>query len=285
MSADAASRSMREHDATALDSRFAASSEVADRGIDDAKRGEVDDDLETAAPEYGDDEYPDEADSYRSLSKGAIVSLILTILAQPMLWWVLGDETIFYVVLALPLIGAILGFTALLKILRHPDELTGKWPALIGTVAGALTVVGGIGLQAYILMTEVPDGYKHISWYDLKPHDANEPLPIPREMLRLHDKKVFIKGYVHPSVSGTGPVDKCMLVGDMDTCCFGGNPKLVERIDAVFENNLKISYSTRRRKLGGTLKLLVNPNDVRTFFKPDDGTAGPYYVLMVDYLK
>ena len=260
------------------------------KSLDSARAAEVKD-LGYGDPEYdaaygnADDGEFDDGETYRTLSKGAVVSLLLAILAQPLLWWTVGDETIYYVILALPLIGALLGLVSLVKIRRHPHEFSGKLPALLGTIGSTLTVVAGIGIQSYILMTEVPDGYRPISWYDLRPHDANERLPIPLEMLSLHGKKVFIKGYVHPSVSGTGPVKQCMLVGDMKTCCFGGQPKLVDRIDAVFENNLRISYSTQRRKLGGTLILNVDPYNPRTFFKPDDGTEGPYYILQVDYLK
>jgi hypothetical protein len=233
---------------------------------------------------YDDTPYEDD-DRYRTLSKGAVMSLLLALASAPLVWLFLGEESIFYVVLALPLIGAGLGFVSLLRIRRNPWELVGKIPALIGIAVCSLCIVVGIGVQTYILATEVPEGYEPITWYDLKTHDANEPLPIPQQMLELNGKKVFIKAYVHPSVSTMGPVKQCMLVGDMKTCCFGGNPKLIERIDAVFENNLTINYSMNRRKLGGTLILNVDYRNPRTFFKPDDGTQGPYYILQVDYVK
>lgn len=273
MSADAASSGITPEDRPA----DVPSSEYEDPKLDDAQYEDEPYD------EYDEDEGWD--NRYRTLSKGAVMSLLLAVASVPLVWLFLGAEEIFYVVLALPLIGVCLGIVSLLRIRRNPWELAGKLPALIGIVVCSLSIVGGVGLQTYILATEVPEGYEPITWYDLRPHDANERLPIPHEMLDLNGKKVFIKGYVHPSVSTLGPVKQCMVVGDMKTCCFGGNPKLVERIDAVFENNLTISYSLNRRKLGGTLILNVDYQDPRTFFKPDDGSQGPYYILQVDYVK
>jgi hypothetical protein len=219
--------------------------------------------------------------SYRTLSRGAVFAAILAVVSLPLVFWMVGDESAFYLVLILPLIAVGLGLTALVRIRRYPDELTGTLPALVGAVIGTLTLIGGIGGQAYILATEVPDGYKRVTWYELKPRGEELRFPFPSAAARLDGKKVFIKGYVHPD-TGLAPVQQCMLVGDMGTCCFGGNPKLNERIDVVLENDLRISYSTRLRKLGGTFVLNVDPREP---IKPDDGSKGTYYVLKVDYLK
>lgn len=238
-------------------------------------------------PDY-DADY-DEADEfgrpYRSLSKAAMFALVLTLVALPLMWLFVYADEAFYIVVPLPLIAIALGVSALFKIRRYPNELMGRIPALLAIGVSVVALVAGVATQRYIYAHEVPKGYDRITWYDLRPHGEERRFPLPLKAFELDGKRVFIKGYVHPSVSGTGPVKTFMLVGDMKTCCFGGMPKLVDRIDVLLEGNLSVQYSTRKRKLGGRLELNVDPRDPRTFFKPDDGSMGPYYVLHVDYLK
>ena len=95
---------------------------------------------------------------------------------------------------------------------------------------------------------------------------------------KLDGKKVFVKGYVHPSVSGQGPVKKFVLVGDMGTCCFGGPPKLAEMIEVTIVCDQAVSYNQMKRRFGGTFRLDPRP-------KPADGSAGGHYQLHVDYVK
>lgn len=235
-------------------------------------------------PEAHSDAYdlPSEPDlRYRSLSKGAVIALMLAILSQPVVWLFVQGDSIFWVAVWLPVFAAFLGLVSYIKIARYPQELAGKIPALLSLLIAVPTIVGSISLFTYIYLTEVPEGYERISWYDLKP-DRNGRLPIPEDVFQLHGKKVFIAGYVHPSVSGAGPVKECMLVGDMGTCCFGGMPKLTDQIDVHLDGDLSIRYTQQTRKLAGTFLLNVDPRDPRTLFKPQDGSAGGYYVLHVD---
>jgi len=234
---------------------------------------------------YGDYDIPlDRELQYRTISKGAVVALIVALVSVIPVWLFAQGDPLFWAIVWLPVFSAVIGLLAYVRIVRYPNELSGKIPALLSLLIAAPTVVGGIGLYAYVYYTEVPEGYERISWYDLKP-DRSSRLPFPAEMIKLHGKKVFIAGYVHPSVSSAGAVKECMLVGDMGTCCFGGMPKLTDQIDVRMQDGLTIRYTQTTRKLAGTFLLNVDPRDPRTFYKPPDGSAGGYYTLLVDKLK
>ena len=63
----------------------------------------------------------------------------------------------------------------------------------------------------------------------------------------------------------------------MGTCCFGGQPKLTDMVEIILDDPLRTSWSTRRRRLGGTLM-------VDTRKKPISGLDGVYYVMKVNYM-
>ena len=94
-----------------------------------------------------------------------------------------------------------------------------------------------------------------ITFYDLRPDKDRPDLPVSPEMLNLDGKKVFIKGYVHPSVGGLGRVKEFDLVGDMGTCCFGGTPKMTDMVRVNLLGDLDIQYDRRRHALRGTLRV------------------------------
>ena len=138
--------------------------------------------------------------------------------------------------------------------------------------------IGGTALHAYMYAVEVPEGYQPISFAGLQPDRSHPELPVAPEALTLNGQRVFIKGYVHPGVSGSGPVKTFVLVNDIGTCCFGGQPKLTHMIEVTMRTHWPVQYSQFKRHLGGVLK-------VDTRLKPVDGLQGVYYQLEADYLK
>ena len=93
----------------------------------------------------------------------------------------------------------------------------------------------------------------------------------------MNEKKVFVKGYVYPDERRT-KIKQFVLVPDMGSCCFGGQPKLTDMIQVTLRDPQRINFSYRRRKLGGVLR-------VDTQFKPVSGVNGVYYQLDADYVK
>ncbi len=208
-------------------------------------------------------------EQYRVLSIFAVASLILAIVSLPAL--------LFVQLAFLPFFGLILGLRAISSIRKQPEELTGMRLALIGTVLSGLLFCGSLGIFAVIYVTEVPEGYTRISFLDLQPTEDREDLPVSPQALELSGKKVFVKGYVYPDDSG-GELQRFVLVPDMGTCCFGGQPKLTDMIEVTLQDPLRIRYSYARRRLGGVLK-------VDTKKKPVSGLDGVYYQLEADYVK
>ena len=215
-------------------------------------------------------------DDYRAISSSAIVTLILGIISVTAL--------LFASLLFIPVVGLFLGISACLKIKSRPTELTGFPLALIGTVLSALLLVYGSIHHAYVYATEVPEGYQRISFHDLQPENDPEYLPsrpqdmpVPSMAIELDGDRVFVKGYVFPGGQKEN-LKQFVLVPDMGTCCFGGEPKLTDMIEVTLQEPLRVDFSYRKRKLGGTLK-------VDSKLKPVSGVNGVYYQLDVDYLK
>jgi hypothetical protein len=224
------------------------------------------DDIESTEMEADEDAYA----VYRSTSKAAIASLA----------FLLGGLTgvIFPALLSLPVVGILCGMLAWRNLRRYPDELTGKVPAALGLVGCLILLVGGSAWHTYTYMTEVPPGYGRISFADLQPRSERQPgqgeLPV-----ELDGQRIFVKGYVHPGVSDMGQIKKFILVPDMGTCCFGGQPKMTDMIEVTIVDGPGVRYSQRKRRLGGTLHV---SNSVR---KVAGGLEGGYYELDADYVK
>ena len=136
---------------------------------------------------------------------------------------------------------------------------------------------GGSAFSAYSYATEVPDGYQRVSFYDLQPDPQRPEIPYSPIAEELIGHKIFVKGYVYPDGQQYN-IQRFVLVPDMGTCCFGGQPKLTDMIEVTLEEPYRIEYSMRKRKLAGTFKVSARK-------KPIDGLDGVYYQLQADYRK
>ena len=148
--------------------------------------------------------------------------------------------------------AAVLGGAALSTIRRYPLEYTGGGLARLGLVGGGLLFVIGSAVASYTYATEVPDGYKRVGFWELQPDPDHPELPVGPTAMEVAGQKIFIKGYMHPGVASRGKVSHFILVPDMGTCCFGGQPKMTDMIEVVAADAERVSYSTRRIKLAGT---------------------------------
>ena len=205
---------------------------------------------------------------YRALSKTAVVSLLLGVMSIVCL--------VFPSALILPLLSLILGVSAVKSILRYPAELTGFPVAVLGTLVGGALFVGGTAFHVYDYLTELPEGYERVSFFALKAESGQPDEPTARA-LELNGKRVFIKGYMYPD-GQSARIKTFVLVPDLGTCCFGGEPKLTHMIEVTLDGPSGIDYSMRKRKLAGTLK-------VDKSLKQVNGLTGVYYQLVADYAK
>jgi len=202
------------------------------------------------------------ADDYRNISMSAVVTAVIAVLS-------LGG-LVFPMLLILPLVGVLLGLYSISHVRRNASEFTGLKLAQASAAASALLLVGGIGFHATIYATEVPEGHTRVSFAAINsPTPRDAPEFVPEEALQLDGKLVFIKGYVFPGARQDG-IHEFLLVGDRGDCCFGGNPKITDRIQVQLRDSDSIRFSTRRHKVAGIFR-------VKELQQAIEGEGGVYY--------
>lgn len=208
---------------------------------------------------------------YRTMSRAAIVSLGLALVS--------GLAFLFPMLLALPLVGMVLGLVALSTIRRYPAEYTGSHLATIGAALCCLLFFGGATWHLYVYLTEVPEGYARMSFAELQPDPDYPELPVPPTAIKLSGQQVFVRGYMHPGVASLGKVDHFILVNDYGTCCFGGQPKPTHMIEIhVPKGKERLAYSRSVVKLAGTFG--VSPVATDSL-----GLSSVWYHLQVDQVR
>ncbi len=206
---------------------------------------------------------------YRALSAAAVVSCVLgllSVLAFADFW--LG---------LVPLLAIVVGVIAWRQIAQSPDELTGRRLAQVGVALGIVFWAGGASWLSFVYMTEVPDGFDRISYRMLQPADTDADGDVPAAAKALDGKRVFIKGYIYPPPGSPPFVSHFLLVRDKGDCCFGGNPKITDRILVDIAPPGKLEYSQTLHALAGTFRL--QPAD------ETDAEGGVLYRLEADYAK
>ena len=200
--------------------------------------------------------------AYRAVSKAAVLSLVLGILA------VFG--IIFLPLTTLSLAGLVFGLVAIGNLRRYPEELIGRTPAALGVVLSLFIFIGSLTVHTIVYMIEVPEGYNRVAFFQLEKED------VARE---LDGKLIFVKGYVHPSVQGMGTIRKFVLVPDMKTCCFGGQPKKSDMMEVTLTKEHGVRYDRYLRRVGGTFRINTNKR------KTAGGLEAGNFTLEADYLK
>ena len=210
-----------------------------------------------------------DADVFRTTSRAAVVSIALALL---------GLSAFLVAWLAiLPLFGLVSGLIALSAIKKFPEELLGRPLAVTGIALSTVLLVLAPAYHGYIYATEVPEGYTRVSFYSLMA-DKGQPDVPTSESLKWNGQQVFIKGYVHPSSMSSYEAKKFVIVPDLGTCCFGGQPPLTHMIEVSLTGDQYAHKDYRKKRLAG--KFTVNPQ-----LKPIDELQGVYYQLRADILK
>ena len=224
---------------------------------------------------------------YRPLSIGAIASAIFGVLSGMLFFAAANDLQTTLALAPMPVLGLLLGISALRKIASMPYQYSGRVPAFVGVILSCLGLFGGLGYAGVVHATEVPEGYTRTSFYELRPDDVEQRggKIVPPDIQALAGKSVFIKGYMRPgthvSKSGTpvrNNVSRFLLVRDNNQCCFGdiSSVKYYDQILVELEGDLSASYSGSLFRLGG--KLVVNPKQSRRI-------GQTVYALKADYIK
>jgi hypothetical protein len=206
---------------------------------------------------------------YRSVSRAAVLSLVFGLLG--LLSWYSP------LLLFLCAIGAFFALIAFRNLRKYPSELSGNSVAWMGGVLSFLALIGSPIKHTVEYYTELPDGYERISFAALKSPLGAPDYP-PQTAMELDGKKVFVKGYIHPTSLSSNASKSFILVPDWATCCFGEQPPLTHMIEVRLTGDEFASKSLRRHSLAGKLS-------VRPFLKPVDGLNGVFYELEADHFQ
>jgi hypothetical protein len=207
---------------------------------------------------------------YRAMSSTAIASVVLAVPATLIGYFV-------WPFIGLAIIGILVGFFGYRQILRFPEEFDGKTIAVSGIVINILILLAGAGLHTYIYLTEVPEGYTRIQFHELQQTGGGPDLPTEKAF-KIHGQAVFLKGYIHPS-SGSGLLKRFILVPDLGTCCFGGQPKSSDMIEVTLKGGQSTKAGMTKKKLAGTFTLNQAPQKHTDF----DNTV--FYRMKVDQVR
>jgi hypothetical protein len=208
---------------------------------------------------------------YKAISRGAIISIVFFVLALP------GLMPTFWIMLVLAAPGILFAAMGLRAIRRYPDEFSGQSLAQVGLVGCSALLFGGIAYHTYVYYTEVPDGYQRVAFFKLQAPDNGPDIPTERA-LEIDGDPVFLKGYIHPS-SGSGMLRQFILVPDLGTCCFGGQPKSSDMIEVTLPAGNSVRAGLTKRKLAGTFKVNRLPQKKTDFDEP------LFYKMKVDQYK
>ncbi len=228
----------------------------------------------TEATEYPvDEEWGDESEIYRSVSTMAVFACILGIITQ--LAWVWPGLTV------VAAVTVILGWLARRRIRRYPNELTGSRLALVGLLGGTIALVGAPTFAVVYGNLQVPEGYEMVTFGELRPspEELGQGEKVSATAKELEGKKVFIRGYVHPAVSGFRDIRSFVLVPDIKTCCFGGQPNVYDMVEVEVVEGTGVSYGLRRRGIGGIFR--VRPQRR----KGPGGIDTGYFELKADHVQ
>lgn len=207
--------------------------------------------------------------TYRRLSPSAVAAVVVGALA----WVAMLD----WIMVVVPLVGVAVALYAMRTIRSRSDELTGVPLAKTGLILSAMFLLVGPSVLAYERIHELPEGYTRIDYGALQPNPDHPGEAIPASAMELQEQKVFIKGYIYPGRDPDG-IRQFLLVRDQGDCCFGGNPKITDRIQVTLADPERLTYATHLHKVAGTFRVVKRAQAV-------DGVGGIFYELNEAHLR
>lgn len=191
-------------------------------------------------------ELPPLDDGYRAFGGVTIAAAVLALLSPLGFidWWLL----------VVPVLAAVLGLVGWRDILARPDVLTGKLLAIGSMVVGGLLFAGGFWHQATVYARELPPGFERLNYAALQPGEGEPANLIPESAVKMDGRDVLLKGYMYPGKQQRG-IRQFLLVRDQGDCCFGGNPKITDRVLVQMADKQTIEYTPRLRKIAGRFSI------------------------------
>jgi len=190
---------------------------------------------------------------YRPIPMTALIGLIMAVCS------IIG--VFVWLVLPLTVVALVLSLIAYVSILRSRGSYGGAGLALSGVVLSAVILLAGIGLQVQLYKTEVPDGFRRISFIQ----DISKPGLVtennfqrpPDSIQDMNGEDIFVKGYIYQTKRMRN-LNSFLFVKDNQDCCFGANPAVHDRIGVILPQGEMIDYVSGRVGISGTFR--INPN-------------------------
>jgi len=185
---------------------------------------------------------PPEVSDYRAVSGWAIGSLVLAVLSPLAFadWWLA----------VVPVAGIVVGLVGWRQIAMRPEALVGAPLAIGGVVVSAGLLIAGLTTLTQIYIAELPEGFIRINYKMLQPLDGDPATAVPPTAYEADGKDVLLKGYMYPGSEQEGIV-QFLLVRDQGDCCFGGNPKITDRVLVTLSDTDGIDFTPRLVKIAG----------------------------------
>ena len=165
---------------------------------------------------------------YRAIAGTAIAAAVVAALSPlAFLDWSLA---------VVPILGVVLGIMSYRTITL----------SVVSLVTGLVTLS-----QAYA--AELPEGYERLNYGLLQPLPGDPPDAVPDTARTMDGRNVLLKGYMYPGKQQTG-ITQFLLVRDQGDCCFGGNPKITDRVLVQLKDPghpKGIDFSSRLTKIAG----------------------------------
>ena len=190
-------------------------------------------------------------DRYRAIA-GAAIAAAVTAALSPVAFIDFG-------LAAVPFVSIVLGLVALRTIARRPDELIGRGLAIGAIAISAVSLVAGLGTVSVRYARELPRGYERIHYGLLQPLEGDPADAIPDSARAIDGHDVLLKGYMYPGKQQHG-ITQFLLVRDQGDCCFGGNPKITDRVLVQLADPSHpkgIDFSPRLTKIAG--RFVIRP--------------------------
>ena len=210
---------------------------------------EFDDALKGIYHDYDEVQADERTVDYKEVGALAVGSLIASLVS------ILGFFWIPFILVAV--VGLVLGFLALLKILDAPEEVTGFGLTTAGMALSAVIGVSAVIFQIWYYYHNAPPGYEVVE-FDSMSFDGKTG-KIKDEILALDGKKVFIKGYMYPTnrLSGIEDFTLVRTLAHCKYCSPGNNP--ADMIAVELEKGMSVSFRANKLvSVGGIF--YVNPD-------------------------
>ena len=189
--------------------------------------------------------------SYRAVAGTAIAAAVTAALSPLAFFdWSLA---------VVPVVGIVLGAMAYRTIAQRPDVFIGRPLAIGAIVLSAVSLVAGLITLSRAYAAELPDGYERLNYGLLQPLPGDPSDAIPDTARTMDGRNVLLKGYIYPGKQQTG-ITQFLLVRDQGDCCFGGNPKITDRVLVQLKDPSHpkgINFSSRLTKIAG--RFVIRP--------------------------